>query len=184
MTRKATAKKQPKPKLKVVEPGGELKAFRAIAQQYREADEKVKLFTKQRDAVKGQVKDFVDHNGDVSDKSLTITYIDEGIKWLLKGRVAYSVDAGVEALTEAIKQARGERKAVLAACIVSKPTIDNDAWARAKAAGYVDDELRAAYESGTIKSLVWSHVDKARCPQCDAVVTRTAKFCGECGHKL
>lgn len=181
-TAAAAAAKQPK--LAVVSEHAELKAFRKAAQTYREADEKVKLFSKERDGVKELVKGFVDKRGEQSAKSLTLTFIDEGIKWMLTGRQGYSADAGIEALTEAIKRAKGKRKELLAACIVSKPTIDNDAWARAKAEGAVDEKLRTAYESGTTKSLVWSHVGKARCPECDSVVTRQAKFCRECGHKL
>jgi hypothetical protein len=180
---KPKAKKQATPKVVQLDP--QLAEFRRQAKIYREADEKVKLFEAQRKQAQPVVKAFVDERGAIPAKKKSAEFIDEGIKWtLVPSRTTYDEDAGIEALIAAAKTAKGEAKAALATCLVTKRVIDRDAYNRFKAAGLIPASVIEAFETGVVKSLRWGFVDKLRCSGCDTVVSRDQKFCHECGVAL
>jgi len=160
-----------------------LEQFRAAAKEYLRADENVKLYTKRRDVQKPKVRAYVDAHATDLEKGKSRGVVDSAVKWMLvPGAMKTDEDAGMAALTKAISKAKGDRKRVLQACV--KQTIDRDAWDRAKAVGFVDDELCDAYEKGRSYSLKWSHTDQISCHECRAVATRTSKFCSSCGADL
>lgn len=182
MAAKGKATKAAAPKVVRLDP--ELAAFREAAAKFREADEKRKLFEAEADKHKPIVKDFIGDRGEIPPKKKSREFIDEGIKWLLvPSRTIYDEKAGIAAIRRAATKAKGERKEVLAACIVTREAIDPDAYKRAKAAGFIDDETCTAYEATQVVRLDYRYVDKLRC-ECDAVVARNDKFCSECGAKL
>lgn len=180
---KAPAKPKGKGKAKAADEVVTLEQFREAAKEYLRADENVKLHEKRRKAQQPLVKGYVESHAGELDKGKSRGFVDSSVKWLLvPGAMKVDDDAGVAALQSAIAKAKGDKKRVLEACL--KPTIDRAAFDNAKAVGMVDDDLIEAYEKGRSYALKWSHTDDVSCPQCRAVATRNAKFCGQCGADL
>lgn len=167
---------------KVTKLDPELTRFREAATKYREADEKVKLFEKQRAEVQPFVKQFVGERGEIPVKAKSTQFVDEGVKWMLvPGRTIYDEPAGIEGVKLLAKAARGSAKEALAACIVTREALDAGAFARCKELGLIPENIVAAYEKERVFSLRYNYTDKKRCASCDAVVQRDQKFCHECG---
>ncbi|KPJ63260.1 hypothetical protein AMK68_04075 [candidate division KD3-62 bacterium DG_56] len=191
VTKKGAAGKRPakakRTQAQPVEPVADgvvtLEQFREAAKEYLRADENVRLYTKRRDAQKPTVRSYVDAHAVDLDKGKSRGLVDSAVKWLLvPGAAKVDDEAGVAALLAAISKATGDRKRVLQACL--KQTVDREAWERAKAVGFIDDELAVKYEKGRSYALKWSHTDQISCHKCHAVATRTAKFCAACGADL
>lgn len=159
-----------------------LEQFREASREWLRADENVKLYTKRRDAQTPVVRGYVDLHAQATDKA-SRAFIDNAVKWMLVPQRMKTDDvAGVAALQAAISKAKGDKKRVLESCL--KPTIDKKAWDSAKKLGFVDDVVCEAYEKGQVWSMRWDHTDQVSCPECRAVATRNAKFCGQCGADL
>jgi hypothetical protein len=172
-------------KRKVEAESGEvtLEQFREAAKEYLRADENVTLYKKRRDAQTPVVRAYVDAHAAEMEKGKSRGLVDNAVKWMLvPGAMRVDEDAGMAVLQREISKATGDRKRILQACI--KQTIDKAAWERAKAVGFVTDEMTAEYEKGRSHALKWSHTDQVSCPKCRAVANRTAKFCSSCGADL
>lgn len=160
-----------------------LEQFREAAREYLKADETAKLYEKRRKAQQPIVRKYVEAHAADMEKGKSRGLVDSSIKWLLvPGAMKVDEDSGMAALQRAIAKAKGDRKRILEACI--RPTIDREAWDRAKAVGFIDDELRDTYERGRSYSLKWDHTDQVSCHKCRAVANRTSKFCSSCGADL
>jgi hypothetical protein len=160
-----------------------LEQFRAAAKEYLKADENVKLYEKRRKAQAPVVREYVDAHAQDLEKGKSRGLVDNAVKWMLvPGAMRVDDAAGVAALEVTISKATGDRKRVLQACL--RPTIDREAWERAKALGFIDDELCQLYERGRSYGLKWAHTEQISCHKCRAVANRTAKFCAQCGADL
>jgi hypothetical protein len=163
-----------------------VETFRAAGSRLREVRETLKSLEAEDKRLTGEVRDYVAEHG-AANKSESIEYIDEGVKWLVipQTRTKYDEAKGLEALHAAISAAKGAKKEALAGCVITKQVIDADLYAAAKAAGHVPADVVAAYESTSeFSTLRFYYVDKCRCPTCDAVVERSDKFCSKCGATL
>lgn len=179
----AKTKKNPEPT--PVNAESEITEFRKAAARYREVHEKVKLFEKEEAVIKPVIVAYVGKHGETPEGRASQRLVDEGVAWqLVPGAWQVDDDAGVAALRDAIRAARGDRRAVLEACIVTVEKIDKTKWEAAKAAGHVPEDVRAAYETRRSTRLVYDYVDRTRCPKCDVVVQQQQRYCHECGTAL